>query len=424
MLSKLFKKQSSAPAAVGTHDVAYANTLAAAAMLNADEPVIIKDVHYTENGGATYIEVKTDGIYIRNENEDVEQFFPLNAMDDPSASLARIHLEIRCQIAKKLSLLVPALSPQKHSAILDYMVSILANFAQDQETRVRRIIAEELKNSTGAPQEIIHQLMWDSEASVAFPILEFSPLLGDAQLLDLIASSPVPGALEAIAKRKRVSAQLGEAIIRQEDDAATLALLENDTAEFTEPMIEFVVRRAPEMEEWHRPLLMRPEVTLRTVNRIASFVSHNLLEEMQKKGIIPAEIGKDVSLAIAQRLKSLHIDREKEAEYKASQFASFGMLDAEHVSDALELGEHEFVMYAIAHLANIPKELVHSIIFTRNPRAITSLTWRAGLPMRLSIRIQLKVAQIPHTEVLYARDGVDYPMAESEMQQYLQHFLG
>lgn len=346
-------------------------------------------------------------------------------------SLAEIDEDIRYQIARKISLLVPELGDYKKQQLLKHVFRVLFLLAEDQMPRVRQMIAEELRDSHNAPPDLIRKLAWDEELEVAAPILEFSPLLGDSDLLEIIANSDVPGVIEAITQRQEVSTDVTEAIVRNvtrskvtDDDARIInKLLENKKARFKEDTLEIIVEEAPNYEIWHKNLLDRPELTTRTINKIARFVSEALIMEMEDRGMITKELGQNLTQAIASRLYNPHIDRAKEAEREAVDLFTQGNLDPQYVMAALDGGERDFVIAALSLLADVPKAATKEIIDADDPKAVTALAWKAGIPMREAIQLQLKLAKIHYSNLLYAREGRDYPMSEKEMQSILSSYI-
>lgn len=389
--------------------------------------LILKDTHEDAEGIRTAIEVRSDGIHMETAGGEA-QVVPLNA---PSFSLQEIDEDIRYQIARKISLLVPELGDYKQGQLLKHVFRVLFLMAEDQMPRVRRMIAEELRDSHNAPPELIRKLAWDEELEVAAPILEFSPLLGDGDLLEIIAHSDIPGVLESISRRKEVSADVTDAIVRNVTDSAITDgdariinnLLENKQARFREDTLELIVEEAPQYEVWHRNLLDRPELTARTINKIARFVSEALIMEMEDRGMITKELGQNLTQAIASRLYNPHIDREKEADRAAIDLFTQGTLDAQYVMAALDGGEREFVISALSLLSEVPKSATKRIIDADDPRAVTALAWKAGVPMREAIQLQLKLAKIHYSKLLYAREGTDYPMSEKEMLSILSSYI-
>lgn len=423
MLSRL--RQSIRYLMTGTLEKAAKDTIVPA---NDSAPsVLVMRDYYEVNGIKTAIEVRSDGIHCQTETQD-ETVIPLDAAAD---ELESIDPDIRLQIARKLSLLLPELSEGKQKQLQKYIFNVLELLAQDQLMRVRRLIAEELRESFNAPVELIRRLAWDDKLEVAAPILEFSPLLTDHDLMELIANSDVPGTLEVLSRRKDISEDITDAIVHtitrrryNEDDVKAISnLLGNQTAKFRENTLEILVEEAPQYESWHGPLISRPELTVRMVNKIARFVSEALIMEMQERHLISEELGKNLKLAVASRLQNPHIDREKEADRQAIELFTQGVLDGEHIIAALETGEREFAVSALSLLADVPKTVTKAILKSGQPDAVTALSWKAGISMRSAIQVQLKLAQIHHTKILYAKDGSSYPLSEGKMQQVLKDYL-
>ena len=166
-------------------------------------------------------------------------------------------------------------------------LEVLDVLARDQLPRVRQIVAEEFKDCENVPLELVNLLARDDELIVCAPILEFSPLLTDDDLIEIIESSPVQGALGAISRRDGVHAPVVDAIVATADEAAVAALLSNRSAQIREETLDDIIDQAPTRPSWHEPLVERPNLLHRAVKRIAQFVTASLLANCQwrsKKG--------------------------------------------------------------------------------------------------------------------------------------------
>lgn len=388
--------------------------------------LILKDTHTSKDGSRTGIEVRGDGIALDHQDGQLE-LIPLNADEH---TLQNIDAEIRFQIARKISLLLPELAESKRDRLLKHVFQVLHLLAKDQLPRVRKMIAEELSESYNVPIDLVRKLAWDDELEVSAPILEYSPLLNDNDLLEIIANSDIPGVIEAVSRRREVSSDLTDAIVRNvtlskvtKDDARIINnLLANKHARFKEETLEIIVDEAPNYEVWHESLIDRPELTTRTINKIARFVSHSLLAGMEDRGMITKELSSNLSQAIASRLHNVHIDREKEADRLAIDLFTQGDLDEQYVMMALDSGEREFVVAALSLLADIPKSVTKKIVDSKDPKAVTALSWKAGINMRDAIQIQLKLAKIHYSKLLYARNGKHYPLTKDAMNKLLGSF--
>jgi hypothetical protein len=98
-------------------------------------------------------------------------------------------------------------------------------------------------------------------------------------------------------------------------------------------------------------------------------------------------------------------------------------LNEEAVSDALGMRDKDFVIEAIARLARASPETVEGAFKMRKARPVVALSWKAGLSMRMALRLQQEMALVPSKELLYPRDGTDYPLTDEELRWQLE-FMG
>ncbi len=112
--------------------------------------------------------------------------------------------EVRGDLAEKLAALAPRLSAQEQDKMRRMAFEALDALARDQVTRVRQILSEALKDVADAPPEVIRRLARDAELVVAGPVLQYSPVLSDEDLLEIIEANPASGPLGAISRRDGV----------------------------------------------------------------------------------------------------------------------------------------------------------------------------------------------------------------------------
>lgn len=390
----------------------------------APSSLIMKD-SFTKADGKTTIEVRSDGIHVQSPHAE-NTLIPLDAT---AIQLQDVDEDIRIQITRKISLLVPDLASGHKQELLDHVFNILSLMANDQLPRVRQMIAEELSEIYNAPLELVKRLAWDDHLQVCAPILEFSPLLTDQELMDIIAESKIPGVMDAISRRKTVSENVSEAIVlnvTQEDEISDEklhiieTLLNNKGAKLNQKTLDIIIEEAEDQQSWHQSLIDRPELTVHTINKIARFVSNSMISEMTDRGMISNELATNLTQAVADRLQNPQRDREKEADRQALEMLTNGTLDNEYLLTALEAGEREFIFASLTLLSQMQKSTVRSIFEADDAKAVTALAWRAGLPMRTAIQLQLKQAKIHYTKILYAKNGKDFPMTDAIMNEMLE----
>jgi uncharacterized protein (DUF2336 family) len=325
-------------------------------------------------------------------------------------------LQVRQVLAQKIVSLVPHLSVAGQDAARDLTLQVLGKLAVDQASRVRQVIAEAIKDTADVPADLVLKLACDVEIRVAAPVLERSPLLSDTDLLEIIGTGPIRGALEAIAKRRDLGADVSEAVVaasvdRPAEAAVITALLNNDSAQIREATLDRILDQAPQRPLWQRPLVTRPKMPLRALARLADFVSENLLDLLRERPDIDAETAQAIARKVQERLQSGGADADEDVP-----------ADAEALSAAIAAGRRRSVRAALARDGGVSSVIVDKILTSGSAKAITALAWRAGLAMRLALQVQLKIGAIPPPQVLNPRNGSDYPLSAAEMEWQLELF--
>ena len=128
--------------------------------------------------------------------------------------------EVRCELAMKIGRLVPELNLKESEQLTEMALEVLEVLANDELPRVRAIIAEELKSASNVPKGIIRHLAEDLEDIVSVPILEYSPLLNEADLLEIVARGMKGRALVAVARRRKVAEPVVDAVVAKKDKNA------------------------------------------------------------------------------------------------------------------------------------------------------------------------------------------------------------
>jgi hypothetical protein len=94
---------------------------------------------------------------------------------------------VRLELAGKIGKLIPELSARENEKVTEMAMQVLEVLARDELPKVRAIIAEETKHLDYLPKDVVNRLARDAEEAVSAPILEFSPLLNDSELIQIIA---------------------------------------------------------------------------------------------------------------------------------------------------------------------------------------------------------------------------------------------
>jgi len=331
--------------------------------------------------------------------------------------------EVRCDLALKIGRLVPNISDSESSRLQEVTFKVLETLAADALPRVRKIVADQIKHADNVPKNIVDQLARDVELIVAAPILEYSPLLTDEDLLEIISGGTAQGGLNAIAKRSSVNPDVSDAIVAARDIPAVAVLLANKNAQIREETLDQIVDGAADQEPLHKPLVTRPELSQNSMRRISSFVSLSLLDILSEKHSLDKETEKVVRQKVKEGLKTKDVTKgETKAQDEAQKLVDNDELNDASAMKMVKSFEHDVLVRALAIKAEVPVTIGKKIIESKSGKTVTALVWKAGLSMRSALEIQREVAKVPPNEIVNARDGVEYSLTEDEMSWYLDFF--
>ncbi|MDG1997077.1 MAG: DUF2336 domain-containing protein, partial [Emcibacteraceae bacterium] len=152
--------------------------------------------------------------------------------------------EVKHELARKITRLFPDITTEGKTEICEKALEMIEILANDQLPTVRKILAEELKSSNSIPKHIALKLAKDEVPAICAPILEYSPLLSDTDLKEIIAATTLSGALEAIAKRNVLSGDVCEAIAQTLEIPAVTSLLANKNSQIREDALDSIINEA------------------------------------------------------------------------------------------------------------------------------------------------------------------------------------
>lgn len=335
--------------------------------------------------------------------------------------------DVRAELAVKVARLLPGLSREANAHIFALTVETLERLAGDAAVTVRAVLAEEIKRLTCVPAEIVQRLARDTEAAVATPILEYSPLLSDADLMEIVACAQAHEVLMAVASRRPLGADVSEAIVKSLDVPAVTALLVNPDARIRKETLDRILEEAEEVSEWHLPLALRADISARTIRRIAGFAGSAILERLAARHDLSETTRQHLSREMRARLARADITigsstAPARAADMVAKAKAQGRLDAGFLEQVAQAGGRDLTILALAELADVPAATVRRILSARNAKPLVALIWHAHLPMRAAFKIQTGVMRLPTHELLPARGGISFPLSKEEMRWHLAYF--
>jgi uncharacterized protein (DUF2336 family) len=234
--------------------------------------------------------------------------------------------------------------------------------------------------------------------------------------------------MTSIAKRKELPQEVVDAIIESGDENAIPALLENKSAKISEKTIDMIAIEAEGHEEWHPTLVDRGNLPVRTMRRIASFVSAALFERLIENNDVEEKAVDEMRMEVRKRIDSNELldtetdtAREKAMD-RAEKLFKQGKLTEDVVKKAIDVNDSHFTRYAISHMSGLPSEIVTKMLGSGSGKAVTSLCWKAGMTMRMAVQLQRKVAKVRPNSLLRARGGNEYPLTDDDMEWQIEFY--
>src|SRR5260221_6659912 len=230
----------------------------------------------------------------------------------------------------------------------DLALAIIQTILPEVDIALRCQLAESLQHTPHLEHGLAMQLAKDV-IDVATPILSFSPVLTDADLVAIIASSS-PAHIRAITQRASLSTEVTGAIIQHGDEAAVLRIAANSNAAINADGFHGMLNRFPDHGRLNETLTQRAALPLAIVERLATTVTGKVLERLIQRYALPA-----------QRVSSiLHHSREhflltsmtghvaEELRDFAERLEENGLLSGSLVILVLAIGQLRFLLQALS----------------------------------------------------------------------------
>lgn len=154
--------------------------------------------------------------------------------------------------------------------------SIFMSLVVEAERNIRRVLSERLACVDWAPNALINILALD-EIEIARPIIAFSPVLEEHDLVRLLVEATIEHQIE-VARRPRLTQTVVAAILEQAEPAVLTALANNHTAELSPSDMDELVEISRHVAAMRTPLSEHPRLTDTLARRLYFWVGVALRE--------------------------------------------------------------------------------------------------------------------------------------------------
>jgi uncharacterized protein (DUF2336 family) len=250
----------------------------------------------------------------------------------------------------------------------------------DPSPLVRQALAEVFASSQKAPPVVVDALAAD-QPQVSVPILSRSPLLLEADLIDLVATGPSEAQV-AIAGRAMLPRSLAAAIAEVGCAEACLALIENADADIALFSIDRVVERFGHLAPIRETLLSRDDLPVPTRQALLSKLSQTLAGFVSARQWLGSEHAAEAAKEACERA-TVALAAETAYDEIAALVAHLrrsGQLTAGMILRGLLSGNVVLFEEALAELSGLPLDRVTSYIHDKNLSGFRALYRKAGLP--------------------------------------------
>ncbi|CAN5420421.1 DUF2336 domain-containing protein [soil metagenome] len=250
----------------------------------------------------------------------------------------------------------------------------------DTSPLVRQAMAEVFSRSTKAPPAIVQALSSDQTA-VALPILEFSPLLIDADLVDIVATGTGEQQC-AIARRDRLPSSVCAAIAEVGSPAAALELIENPGAELAEFSWDRIVERHGHLAAIRESMLVLEDLPAATRLALVAKLSETLTRFVVGRNWLTPERAERVAAEAMARSTVNIASRSRGDEMRdlVRHLRQVGQLTAGLILRALLSGNLDLFDQALVELTGLPHNRVAALVYDGAATSLNALLVRAGLP--------------------------------------------
>jgi len=256
---------------------------------------------------------------------------------------------------------------------------------QDAEVKVRESLSSHLKTSVNLPHDIALKMAKDVE-QVSLPVLEFSKVLSDADLVEIVRSSSAEKQT-AVAKRAEVSGEVANALIDHgKSSGVVAALAANKGAALGDAEVSKILDKHGSDVMVTNSLVTRPNLPLALSERIVTIVSQSLRNYLVERHDMSDEMAADMVLSARERATIMLLPagaKSADVIEFAQQLHSAGRLSPTLLLRSLCSGDIAFFEAAMSVLSGVPIINARLLIHDQGVLGMQSIYQYAHLPLDL-----------------------------------------
>ncbi len=258
---------------------------------------------------------------------------------------------------------------------------VLCQLAELVEVEARAHVAKLLAPLDRAPGTVVVKLAHD-DIEVARPLLEFSTVLSDDDLIDIVASQSEAHRV-AIAGRASLNERVGEAIVEHGETASVVRLVRNSNAELDRATLEKLVERASRDAEIAADLRGRQDIDWKSLRGEIDQAAGKVLQALGEveRPFDPVAAGK-VNTVVYNRIRNragFNAQEWKVAYNQVRGLADRKQLDDRALARFARFGYGHHAAAALGVMLSVAPEIVVKWLASQDYVAVTVALRAAGV---------------------------------------------
>ena len=268
--------------------------------------------------------------------------------------------------------------------------------ARDVEVQVREALSVHLKECPQIPYDVALSLAKDVD-SVAIPVIEFSQVLTDDDLVEIINASDA-AKQSAVARRETVSESVSDALVDTRNEDVVATLMDNEGAEISDRSFEKAIVHFGASEKVNERMAYRATLPIGIAERLVTMVSDKLKERLATHHELSSGVTTDLILGLRERatLSLVRPGAESgDVEKLVRQLHENSRLTPSIILRALCMGDMAFFEAAVARRAGVPVVNARLLIYDEGELGLNSIYKKALLPDALlpAVKMAVEVAE-------------------------------
>lgn len=339
------------------------------------------------------------------------------------------NIEAKANIAEKVSYLFN--NEVLDSSVEAIIYEILELLVQDAETFIRKIVAQNLKENSNLPKHIAVTMANDI-VEVSEPILKFSEILDEDDLIQIIKSTQETKKLVAVSMRKNVPSSVSHELVLKHDEAVIESLFSNNGAEINQEDFIDVIENFQRNKTILGMLVARPDITSMVAEKIVGSIAYSLEGELISKYNVNTSEAQSISRNAKEDGEVNLVITDQDPVKAVGKFLKERKLTNTLMLRALCRGNLKFYAAALGTLSETKYKNALQIIMEEQYNDYVLIYKMANLPLIMLdpsfaiiqrlVKLDIEKAEVPH-EVLKAIVENGYNTKQGVMN-YMMTLIG